>query len=171
MFKNHHTGVYVCVFVFECVCMHDCAYVCMYVCICSCMHVYICVCVYIHACVFMPMCICMCVCVYIYVCVYMYICVYMCVCVFACTHVWQPEDNPQKKTILTQTNKFHCGICTHGFCSSPSTVIFCSCPFLLIPFLPSKNLSWFHVKCIPLSSPKISLFLFYFHAPPLEAHT
>lgn len=112
-----------------CVCLHARACVCVYA--CACMHVciYVCVCMYAHMHVFACMCVC--------ICVY---CVCMCVYVFACTHGWQSEDNTEEKIIITQSNMFHCGICTHvSFVRHPPCHLFLS---LLVnpPLFPKKSL-------------------------------
>ena len=62
--------IYVCVYMYICVCVY--IYICMYVymCVCMCRYMFI----YIYICVY----ICVCVCIYIYV----YICMCVCVCIF-----------------------------------------------------------------------------------------
>ena len=67
--------LYMCMYVYICVCM--CIYV--YICVYMCMYVYICVCmcIYEYICVYM--------CIYVYICVY--VCMYVYVCVCMCIYV------------------------------------------------------------------------------------
>ena len=61
--------MYVCLYMYVCICMH--VYVCMYMYVNICMYVYVCVyvCVYMYVCMY----VCMCMCVYAYMC--MYVCI------------------------------------------------------------------------------------------------
>ena len=61
--------VYVCMYMYACICMY--VYVCMYMYVCICMYVYVCVyvCVYMYVCMYVFMC----------MCVYAYMCMYVCI--------------------------------------------------------------------------------------------
>ena len=93
--------VYVCVFIYEYVC------VCVRVCVClfMCVNLFVCVGVCIHLCVCLYVCVFVCVCMFIYVCVHLLMCVCMCVCssmcVFACVCLsvcLSPKSLPQVRS-------------------------------------------------------------------------
>ena len=91
--------MYMCMYVYVCVC--KCMYVyvcvrkcmcictCMYVCMCVCVYVCMCVCVYVcmYLSIYLSMYLCMYVCMYVYVsffCLYVYVSVCLCVCMSVC---------------------------------------------------------------------------------------
>jgi hypothetical protein len=76
--------VYICIYVFMCLCVYLCVYVYIYI------NIYVCICVfmYVFMCVFvyLSMYLCVYLCMFIYICVYvcMFIYIYLCVCVCVC---------------------------------------------------------------------------------------
>lgn len=141
--------MYVCLHVYACMSV----YVCMYICVLACMCVYLCL----YACICL------------YACMYLHVYVNVCVCgVFACTHLWQPEENPQKKTIIPQSKQLTGEFAHMGFVLQPHChLLFLSLPANNpLPFLKESLL----ISC-QMCSPSLCFFSTFTPHPLRHTHT
>ena len=51
-----YVSLFVCMYVFECMCLH----------VCDCMYVFVCMCLYVCACMYVLVCMCLNICMYVY---------------------------------------------------------------------------------------------------------
>ena len=81
--------MYVCMYVYVCMCMY------MYVCVCICMYVSVCTCMYLYV----PVCMCMC--------MYVYVCVCKCMYVYGRCRNYKTEVEEYEGTVIYRTLLFY----------------------------------------------------------------